>query len=35
MKVLVVGGSGFVGARLVEALRARGDEVVVTGRSAA
>lgn len=35
MKVLIVGGSGFVGARLVEALRARGDEVVVTGRSAA
>jgi len=35
MKVLVVGGSGFVGARLVGALRARGDEVVVTGRSAA
>ncbi|MHC4817585.1 MAG: TIGR01777 family oxidoreductase [Planctomycetota bacterium] len=35
MKVLVVGGSGFVGARLVEALRARGDEVTVTGRSAA
>lgn len=35
MRVLVVGGSGFVGARLVEALRARGDEVVVTGRSEA
>jgi uncharacterized protein (TIGR01777 family) len=35
MKVLVVGGSGFVGTRLVGALRARGDrEVVVTGRSA-
>jgi uncharacterized protein (TIGR01777 family) len=35
MRVLVVGGSGFVGARLIEALLARGDEVVVTGRSAA
>jgi len=34
MKVLVVGGSGFIGKRLVEALRARGDDVVVTGRSA-
>jgi len=32
MKVLVVGGSGFIGARLVEALRGRDDEVVVTGR---
>ena len=33
MKVLVVGGGGFIGARLVEALRGRNDEVVVTGRS--
>ncbi|MHC4550924.1 MAG: TIGR01777 family oxidoreductase [Planctomycetota bacterium] len=33
MKVLVVGGSGFIGSRLVEMLRARGDAVVVTGRS--
>jgi len=35
MKVLVTGGSGFVGAKLVEALRARGDDVVVTTRSEA
>ncbi len=33
MKVLVVGGGGFIGARLVEALRGRNDEVVVTGRN--
>ena len=33
MRVLVVGGSGFIGASLVEALRSRNDEVVVTGRS--
>ena len=33
MKVLVVGAGGFIGARLVEALRGRNDEVVVTGRS--
>lgn len=32
MKVLVTGGSGFLGAALAGALRARGDEVVVTGR---
>jgi len=32
MKVLVSGGSGFIGAPLVEALQGRGDEVVVTGR---
>jgi uncharacterized protein (TIGR01777 family) len=32
MRVLVTGGSGFIGASLVEALRGRGDEVVVTGR---
>jgi uncharacterized protein (TIGR01777 family) len=32
MRVLVTGGSGFIGAALVEALRGRGDEVVVTGR---
>lgn len=29
-KVLVTGGSGFVGRHLVEALKARGDDVVVT-----
>jgi uncharacterized protein (TIGR01777 family) len=34
MRVLVVGGSGFIGTRLVEALRGRGDEVSVTGRRA-
>jgi GDP-4-dehydro-6-deoxy-D-mannose reductase len=28
VRVLVTGGSGFVGRRLVEALRARGDEVI-------
>lgn len=33
MKVMVVGGGGFIGERLVEALRGRNDEVVVTGRS--
>jgi len=32
MKVLVVGGGGFIGSKLVEALRGRNDEVVVTGR---
>lgn len=35
MKVLVVGASGFIGRRLVAALRERGDEVVAAGRSAA
>lgn len=39
MRVLVAGGAGFVGSHLVEALLARGDELVVvdnfvTGRSA-
>lgn len=33
MRVLVTGGSGFIGVPLVEGLRSRGDEVVVTGRS--
>jgi GDP-4-dehydro-6-deoxy-D-mannose reductase len=31
MRVLVTGGNGFVGRYLVEALRARGDEVVSAG----
>ena len=35
MKVLVVGGGGFIGTPLIEALRGRGDEVVVTGRNEA
>ena len=35
MKVLVVGGSGFIGKPLVSALRERGDDVVVSGRSEA
>jgi UDP-glucose 4-epimerase len=29
MKVLVTGGAGFIGSTIVDALRARGDEVVV------
>ncbi|HEX5138195.1 MAG TPA: NAD-dependent epimerase/dehydratase family protein, partial [Planctomycetota bacterium] len=32
MRVLVTGGSGFIGVPLVEALCGRGDDVVVTGR---
>jgi uncharacterized protein len=35
MRVLVTGGSGFIGAPLAEALRGRGDDVVVTGRDEA
>jgi uncharacterized protein (TIGR01777 family) len=35
MKVLVVGGGGFIGSQLVEALKGRGDDVVVTGRNEA
>jgi len=34
VRVTVVGGSGFIGSKLVAALRQRGDEVTVTGRSA-
>ncbi|MGQ0612238.1 MAG: TIGR01777 family oxidoreductase [Planctomycetaceae bacterium] len=33
MKVTVIGGSGFIGKRLVAGLRERGDAVTVTGRS--
>lgn len=33
MRALVTGGNGFVGRHIVEALRARSDEVVVAGRS--
>jgi nucleoside-diphosphate-sugar epimerase len=35
MRVLVTGGTGFIGRHLVRALAARGDEVAVTGRRAA
>ena len=34
MKAVVTGGGGFLGRRMVELLRERGDEVVVLGRSA-
>jgi uncharacterized protein YbjT (DUF2867 family) len=34
MRIAVAGGTGLVGARVVERLRARGDEVVVLARSA-
>ena len=34
MRVLVTGGTGFMGRHLVRALHARGDEVVVVGRRA-
>lgn len=33
MKALVTGGGGFLGLRIVELLRERGDEVVVLGRN--
>jgi uncharacterized protein (TIGR01777 family) len=32
MRVLITGGTGFIGRHLVKALRARGDEVVVLSR---
>ena len=35
MKIVVAGGTGFIGRRLVRALDARGDEVVVLTRNAA
>lgn len=35
MKVLVIGGNGFIGSNLVRALRARGDQVTVLDRFAA
>lgn len=34
MKIMVVGASGFLGSRVVAALRQRGDGVAVTGRDA-
>ena len=34
MKVIVAGGSGFIGSALVAALAARGDEVVLLSRDA-
>jgi uncharacterized protein (TIGR01777 family) len=35
MRILVTGGSGVVGRRIVDALLERGEEVVVSGRNAA
>jgi ADP-L-glycero-D-manno-heptose 6-epimerase len=34
MKILVTGGTGFIGSNIVEALVARGDEVLITGHDA-
>ena len=33
MRVLVTGGAGFIGSHLVDALVARGDDVVMLDRS--
>lgn len=33
MKVVVTGGTGLIGSRLTEALRKRGDEVIIVSRS--
>ncbi|HUF22828.1 MAG TPA: NAD-dependent epimerase/dehydratase family protein, partial [Vicinamibacterales bacterium] len=35
MKIVIAGGSGFLGSALVEALRARGDETIVLSRRGA
>ncbi|HEX6322432.1 MAG TPA: TIGR01777 family oxidoreductase [Vicinamibacterales bacterium] len=35
MKIVIAGGSGFLGSALIEALRARGDEIVVLSRRVA
>ncbi|MDP3645515.1 MAG: NAD-dependent epimerase/dehydratase family protein [bacterium] len=34
MRILVTGGTGFIGSNIVEALIARGDEVLITGHDA-
>ena len=34
MRAFVTGGTGFIGGRLVQRLRARGDDVVALVRSA-
>src|SRR3954468_19697815 len=34
MKVLVTGGTGFIGSKIAEALIARGHEVLITGHDA-
>jgi hypothetical protein len=35
MKIVIAGGSGFLGSALIEALRARGDDVIVLSRGVA